>query len=132
MKNNTCFFCDIWKNKKEKPLLETKDFYVRFDEFPVSSGHVEIITKKHIVSFFELTAKESVELFFATKKAKKIIDKKFHPDGYTIGINEGESSGRTIPHFHLHLIPRFWGDVKNPHGGVRKVIPKKSNYISKA
>ena len=70
--------------------------------------------------------------FDLIKETKKILDEKFNPDAYNIGINEGETAGRTQNHVHIHLIPRFKGNVKNPRGGVRNIIPKKADYISEA
>jgi diadenosine tetraphosphate (Ap4A) HIT family hydrolase len=126
MKN--CLFCD-WKNKEANKLIAySANFYARFDKFPVNPGHCEIIPKKHIVSFFNLNQKQLNEYYRLIKKVKKIIDKKFKPQGYNIGINEGEAAGRTIHHLHIHIIPRYTGDVKNPRGGIRHVIPGKGNY----
>lgn len=127
-----CFFCDIQKETDPQVFLGSKNFIARFDSFPVSKGHCEIIPRKHIDSFFDLTDKEAAEILRLIKKVKKILDKEFTPDAYNIGINDGEAAGRTIPHFHLHIIPRYKGDVENPRGGVRNVIPHKADYTKAA
>ena len=114
--------------ERHKIISETKTFYARWDNFPVNKGHAEVVPKKHIESFFEMTKKESSQMFEFTREIKKIIDKKFKPDAYNIGINDGEEAGRTIHHLHVHIIPRYKGDVKNPRGGIRNIIPGKGKY----
>lgn len=126
----SCFFCDIQADSSEEKIAETKLFFSRFDGFPVSPGHSEIIVKEHKESFFALTAVEVSEMHDVILKTKKSIDEKFHPDAYNIGINEGQAGGRTIDHLHIHLIPRYTGDVENPRGGIRNVIPGKGDYTS--
>lgn len=130
--NMKCFFCDVQKEPDTQVFLESENFIARFDDFPISNGHCEIIPKKHTVSFFDLTEKEATEMIELIKRAKKILDQKFTPDAYNIGVNDGEAAGRTVPHFHLHIIPRYKGDVENPRGGVRNIIPRKADYIEAA
>lgn len=125
MKHNDCLFCD---KEKSNILIENDFCYARTDNFPVSKGHIEIVPKNHIVSFFNLNNNELIKIYDLLNKTKKIIDKKYKPDSYNIGINEGEAAGRTINHLHIHLIPRYKGDVKNSQGGVRNIIPKKRNF----
>jgi len=127
MTNKNCLFCDFLSGK-HRIILENTAFYARWDNFPVNKGHAEVVPKKHIESFFEMTKKESSQMFEFTREIKKIIDKKFKPDAYNIGINDGEYAGRTIHHLHVHIIPRYKGDVKNPKGGVRNIIPGKGKY----
>ena len=81
-----------------------------------------------MASFFELTQEERIDMLNLADDVKRIIDDRFHPDGYNIGVNIGEAAGQSIFHVHLHLIPRYSGDVPNPRGGVRGVIPQKQNY----
>ena len=124
--NNPCIFCD--KEKQKGKLILENDFCVaRFDQFPVSKGHVLIIPKVHKISFFDLTEAEISQMFSLLGKAKDIIQKEYKPDGFNIGINEGEAAGRTIHHLHIHLIPRYKGDLEKPRGGVRNILPN-SNY----
>jgi diadenosine tetraphosphate (Ap4A) HIT family hydrolase len=127
IKMENCLFCE-WLNKKKDFVHKNNSFYSFFDENPVSGGHALVIPKKHIVSFFDLDDKEMADLLEAVKNVKKVIDKKYKPDGYNIGVNEGEVAGRTINHLHVHVIPRYKGDVINPIGGVRNIIPEKGDY----
>ena len=125
---NDCFFCDK-KNFNENTLIDENDvFYARWDDFPVSKWHAEIIAKKHIESFFDLSDSELLQFFDLLQKAKIIIQKKYFPDAFNIGINEGKEAGRTVHHLHVHIIPRYAGDVENPRGGIRNIIPGKDNY----
>ena len=124
-----CFFCDIQTQKDDKRIAENQYFFARYDDFPISDGHCEIIPKEHIESFFDLASDQVQSLYDLIKDVKEIIDDRFKPDGYNVGINEGECAGRTQHHLHVHLIPRCNGDVENPRGGVRNVIPQKADYI---
>ncbi len=128
-KNNNCLFCDRYGDKLD--LIQENDFcYAVWDGFPVSAGHSLIIPKKHILSFFDLEKVELESIFEMMKDVKDLISEKYHPDSYNIGINDGEEAGRTIHHLHIHIIPRYKGDVENPRGGVRHIIPGKGDYKS--
>lgn len=127
MSKSYCLFCDL-HNVKNKIIIENDLFYARWDNFPVSKGHAEIVPKKHIKSFFDFKDSEIIELMKLAKKVKNIIDKKFKPDSYNIGVNDWPAAGRTIEHTHLHIIPRHKGDVKDPRGGIRNIIPGKGKY----
>lgn len=122
-----CLFCK-WKNEKEKMLLENELAFARYDEFAVSKGHILFITKRHVKDFFETTFDERNAIFELIDKAKKIVDERYNPSGYNIGMNCGISAGQSVMHVHVHLIPRYDGDVENPRGGIRGVIPKKQSY----
>ena len=100
-----------------------------WDGFPVSPGHALLVTRRHISSWFEATAAEQQELLAAAEIAKRAIEAEHAPDGFNIGINVGAAAGQTIPHLHMHVIPRTEGDVADPRGGVRYVIPSKANYL---
>ncbi len=128
MKKEICLFCDRNNVKKHSIIAQNELFYARWDNFPVSKGHSEIVPKKHIESFFDLNKNDLSLLFDLIKKTKEIVVDKYNPDAFNIGINEGVAAGRTIHHLHVHLIPRYKGDVKNPIGGVRHVIPGKGFY----
>ena len=95
------------------------------DAAPVNPGHKIIFLKKHVESFFDARPDEFQELSKFIISVKDKLNRKYHPDGYTIGINEGRAAGRSIDHLHIHLIPRYFGDVKNPRGGVRNVMDKR-------
>ena len=132
---DNCFFCKLREGKvagkaKEpnKYILENDLALGRFDDFPVNPGHFEVISKRHVPTIFDTTNEEKLAIFDLINEAKKLIDKKYKPDGYNIGINSGESAGQTVMHLHVHLIPRYKGDVENPRGGIRGIIPEKQNY----
>ena len=121
-----CKFCEIYSEKKFD--FENELAFAFWDANPVSKGHIIFMTKRHIENFFETTKEEKSDLFELIDKAKNIIDKKYKPTGYNIGINCGVSAGQTVMHVHVHLIPRYDGDVENPRGGVRGVIPENKDY----
>ena len=98
------------------------------DGYPVSPGHTLLIPKRHAGSFFDLSEQERSDLLALLDSAKRAIDIEFQPQGYNIGINEGLAAGQTVPHLHVHLIPRYAGDLPDPRGGVRWVIPDKAKY----
>lgn len=121
-----CKFCEIYSEKKFD--FENELAFAFWDANPVSKGHIIFMTKRHVENFFETTEEEKRDLFELIDKAKNIIDKKYKPTGYNIGINCGVSAGQTVMHVHVHLIPRYDGDVENPRGGVRGVIPENKDY----
>lgn len=123
--STNCPFCNI---SKERIIYESEIIIAFFDAFPVSMGHTLIIPKRHVASYFDLSEDEKVAIWSSIDICKHILDERFSPDGYNIGINVGEDAGQSIKHVHLHLIPRYHGDVPNPRGGVRGVIPSKQNY----
>jgi diadenosine tetraphosphate (Ap4A) HIT family hydrolase len=98
------------------------------DGFPVSPGHSVIIPKRHFPTLFEASEAEQIALLRALSQAKNILDALHHPDGYNIGINQGLAGGQSVPHLHIHLIPRYLGDKADPKGGVRWVLPEKAKY----
>ncbi|UTY38418.1 HIT family protein [Allocoprobacillus halotolerans] len=118
-----CLFC-----QKKDYILENDYAYAIFDEFPVSQGHMLIIPKKHVSHFFEADQELRTYLFALIDQAKQLLDEKYHPTGYNIGMNCGQDAGQSIMHLHIHLIPRYHGDTAHPKGGVRGVIPEKMNY----
>ena len=98
------------------------------DRFPVSVGHTLCIPKRQIASWFEATQEEQRALMELVQAAREDIDLRYHPAGYNIGINVGAAAGQTIRHLHVHVIPRHQGDVSDPRGGVRGVLPHKRLY----
>ena len=98
------------------------------DGFPVSPGHTLIIPKRHIATFFDSTAAERLAIFDLMDEAKLELDAEFQPTAYNIGVNDGATAGQTIPHLHIHLIPRYSGDSVDPRGGVRWIFPEKAKY----
>lgn len=122
-----CPFCTLPAAR----VVEENEFaFVILDGYPVSPGHTLIIPKRHIGSFFGVTAAERAALLALLDKAKELVAKHHAPAGYNIGINDGAAAGQTVPHLHIHLIPRYEGDQDDPRGGVRWVIPSKANYWS--
>tara|TARA_B100001029_G_C14985813_1_gene408911 strand:+ start:327 stop:719 length:393 start_codon:yes stop_codon:yes gene_type:complete len=130
MSENECIFC-IRKNCKV--IQTTKYFFIiRDTAYPVTEHHTLIISNRHVSDYFELNSNETRELHEILKKQKEIlqeIDKKI--SGFNIGVNIGEDAGQSIKHCHIHLIPRRKGDVEDPRGGVRGVIPSKQKYVRK-
>lgn len=104
--------------------------FAMWDGFPVSPGHALIVPRRHVATWFEATAEEQRCLMNGVTAAKRVIDDKRRPAGYNIGINVGGAAGQTVSHLHVHVIPRYTGDVTDPRGGVRNVIPGKGNYLS--
>lgn len=122
-----CKFCDIIKNKEG--IIAENDLAVAFfDSFPVSDGHALVIPKRHCETYFDLTSDEMKAMYDLSQEVKKIIENKFHSTGYNVGFNVGLDGGQTIMHCHMHIIPRYHGDVSNPRGGIRKVVKIKDNY----
>ena len=127
--NNPCLFCNI--NSKDL-VFDNKFAFVSFDSYPVSKYHSLIVPKRHILDYFELTNDELLACNDLIKKIKKKIQNEDKTvDGFNIGTNSGVAAGQSIMHCHIHLIPRRKGDVDNPQGGVRGVIPSKQHYIRK-
>jgi len=131
IKNNiqNCPFCSPGSDREI--VAETAIVYSVYDKYPVSKGHVLIIPKRHCDDYFELTTEEQSACWKMVNGLKVILTQKYHPDGYNIGINVNQAAGQTIPHVHIHLIPRYKGDVKEPEGGVRGVIPELRMYRPK-
>ena len=122
--NNPCLFC-----KDPQGVSLTRDLaYSARDTYGVSPGHTLVIPNRHVASFFELTPEEVTACMELIKEEKTRIDEEFSPDGYNIGVNVGPAAGQSIYHVHIHIIPRYEGDVENPQGGVRHVLPKKAHY----
>ena len=112
----------------DRVLLENEYFYVIQDIYPVSEGHMLIISKREAVDYFSLTIKEKESLSEMVESAKNKIEEKHKPDGYNIGMNCGEAAGQTVMHFHCHVIPRYKGDMENPRGGIRHCVEGKGYY----
>jgi diadenosine tetraphosphate (Ap4A) HIT family hydrolase len=125
-KGETCPFCKL--SRRVEIICETATCVAFYDGYPVSPGHALIIPKRHVANYFDLTNHEREAMNVMLQYVKRKIDERFHPDGYNVGINVNEVAGQSVFHVHMHLIPRYKGDVKNPRGGVRGVIPSKQNY----
>ena len=98
------------------------------DAYPVAPGHTLIVPRRHVGSYFQLNRDERAAMHELLDQAQSELRERLRPDAYTIGINDGPAAGQSIPHVHIHLIPRFHGDRDNPRGGVRWVLPDKADY----
>lgn len=121
-----CVFCQL--NPKVELLSETATAVAFLDGYPVSEGHTLIVPKRHVTNYFDLTIHEQRALWLLVNRCKKILTERYNPDGFNVGINVNEAAGQSVFHVHIHLIPRYKGDVENPKGGVRGVIPGKQGY----
>ena len=124
--NNPCLFCNI---EKSGCAYENELAYASYDSYPVTEHHCLIIPKRHIKDYFDLSNEELLACNDLVQIVKKeIIKKDPSVKGFNLGTNIGKVSGQSILHCHLHLIPRRKGDVDNPQGGIRSVIPNKQHY----
>ena len=119
MKDRPCPFCDYNE-------LNNETWFVAWEPFPIGVGHIKLMPYRHDATLFTLTEQEQADFFELLERTKKYIDSSMgehKPDGYNLGVNCGEAAGQTIQHLHVHLIPRYQGDVENPRGGVRNIKP---------
>ena len=100
------------------------------DSYPVNPGHALIVPRRHVASWFDVDADERREMLALLDEARAAIGRTHHPGGFNIGINDGAAAGQTVPHVHIHLIPRYEGDVSDPRGGVRWVLAERADYWS--
>jgi len=124
--SDACPFCEF--PQVSEPMAQNGTFYAKYDTYPVSAGHVLLIPRRHIASFFEMSKKERDDFFDLLLRVREAIQEGFKPDGFNIGVNIGLAAGQTVMHLHVHLIPRYFGDVEHPQGGVRRIIPNKVLY----
>ena len=122
-------FCKLKETiDKDRIIYEDSDWLAVLDNYPVSEGHTLLIPKRHCETFFDLSDVENQYFIATLNVVKGILDGRYNPDGYNIGMNCGEAAGQTVMHCHIHIIPRYKGDCENPRGGVRGVIPSKQQY----
>lgn len=122
-----CPFCSL---PAERIVDENADCIAIRDAYPISPGHTLIISKRHVGSVFDLSTAEVKSVFELLQRAKADLQAVHQPDGFNVGINDGRAAGQTVPHLHVHLIPRYLGDVADPRGGVRWIFPDKADYWS--
>jgi diadenosine tetraphosphate (Ap4A) HIT family hydrolase len=121
-----CIFC---RPRAEPDLLASNDLAIALPAgYPVSPGHTLIIPRRHEPDFFSLTADEQAALVALVNPVRAVLAARYHPDAYNLGVNAGKAAGQTILHAHLHVIPRYAGDVAEPRGGVRWVLPETARY----
>ena len=116
-----CIFCNI---SNEKIIAENDLSVAFYDIHPASKGHTLIIPKRHSDNYFELTKEEMAAMFELSLEVERILDEKYHPDGYNVGFNVKEAGGQSVMHTHMHVIPRYKGDHPHPRGGIRKSVHK--------
>lgn len=122
----SCIFCHI----KNRDIISEGSFSIAFyDKYPVNPGHVLVVSKRHISEYLDLSSEEKEDMWKLVDIVTDILKEKYAPHGYNIGINIGKTAGQTIFHCHIHIIPRYEGDMDFPEGGVRGVIPEKQKYL---
>jgi diadenosine tetraphosphate (Ap4A) HIT family hydrolase len=122
-----CIFC----KPQREILMENALAIATPDTYPVSPGHTLIVPRRHAKTIWDLTDEEYAACFALARELKPLLDERFKPDGYNVGANCEEAGGQSVWHAHIHVIPRYKGDVENPRGGVRHVIPLKAHYVRK-
>ena len=115
-----------------RTFYEGERVWALWDLFPVAAGHALLVTKRHVESWFDATLEEQRDLTSAISVARRAIVERYGPDGFNIGVNDGSAAGQTVPHLHVHVIPRYRGDLDDPRGGVRGVLPDKKIYPSES
>ena len=121
----SCLFCEV---PESEIIISHELCFARRDKFPVSPGHTLVIPRRHYESVFEATAEEFTAMWEVIGQVKELIENEFQPDGYNVGVNVGKAGGQSVFHVHMHIIPRYEGDVENPLGGVRGVLPFKRKW----
>ena len=109
-------------------VLENELALAFYDKYPVQKGHLLIVPKEHVETYFDADDQQIMAMHELLRKGKRILDVRYQPDGYNIGVNIGYYGGQTISHFHIHLIPRYKGDIEDPRGGIRKIVKNLVEY----
>lgn len=125
MPANRCIFCHT---ADEKLVAENALAQAVYDTYPVSPGHTLIVPRRHAATIWDLTDEEYVACFALVREARAILEARHKPDAFNVGANCGEAAGQSVWHAHIHLIPRYKGDVPDPRGGVRNIVPHKAHY----
>ena len=128
MDHQDCPFCSI---NPERVVFSTTHGQAIWDAYPVSPGHILIVPRRHASTWDELTDIEKSWAWSAVDQAIAVVRSRHSPNGFNVGFNLGSAAGQTVLHFHLHVIPRYTGDVDDPRGGIRHVILEKPNYLDK-
>lgn len=124
---DSCPFC---RPQPDNLLFEDEHGRAIPDAFPVSKGHTLVVPRFHVSSFHDLKSETQAGLWRLVAEVRNRLAEKLQPDGFNIGLNDGEAAGQTVTHTHIHVIPRWKGDVADPRGGVRWVVPEKARYWS--
>jgi diadenosine tetraphosphate (Ap4A) HIT family hydrolase len=120
-----CPFC----HPDRDPVFSSDQSFAIYDRYPVSEGHMLVISRRHAASYFQLDGEEKEDLWNLVERVREYLEEEYRPDGFNIGFNENVAAGQTIFHLHIHVIPRYEGDVDDPTGGIRNVIPGKGKYV---
>ena len=119
-----CIFCHLDRDI----LAESSLSLAVFDSFPVSKGHALVIPRRHVATIWDMTEEEYADAFLLARKVKDVLQARYAPDAFNVGVNCGEVAGQSVWHAHIHVIPRYAGDSPNPKGGVRNIIAGKGQY----
>lgn len=126
---DSCIFCEMAQHKRDVAMVaQFEHCFVIKDQFPVAPGHLLVIPYQHAGDWFSASSEVKIEIVEVLDQMKKCLDMEYSPAGYNIGMNCGKAAGQTVMHLHVHLIPRYLGDMEDPRGGVRGVIPSKQKY----
>lgn len=109
-------------------LEETEHAFAVYDAYPVNPGHILVIPKRHVANYFDLSWNEQADCWQLLNRIQELLKNDYGYEAFNVGINVGETAGQTISHAHIHLILRVTGDVQNPRGGVRGVVPEEKEY----
>lgn len=120
-----CPFCHV---DPDTHVAESPHALVLPDAYPVSPGHTLVVPRQHVASVFDLPAEAQANLWRMVSEVRAQLAAEHAPDGFNIGVNDGPAAGQTVPHAHIHVIPRYEGDVPDPRGGVRWVLPERARY----
>jgi len=123
--SSACAFC---RADRARLAWSSPAAIALWDMYPVSLGHALVLPRRHVASWSELTDDEKASMMTGVDAMRALIDERYRPDAYNVGFNDGEAAGQTIMHFHVHVIPRYQGDLIDPRGGVRWVLPDKAAY----
>ncbi len=127
--DSTCPFCKL---RDERCVLVNQHVRAFRDAFPISNGHTLIISRRHAASIFDLDEEEQTAIWSTASIIRQQLQQEFAPDAFNIGMNDGAAAGQTVRHAHLHVIPRYAGDVADPRGGMRWVVPSLADYRSRS
>jgi diadenosine tetraphosphate (Ap4A) HIT family hydrolase len=120
-----CPFCTV---PPERLVWQAPAVMAFRDHYPLSDGHTLVVPRRHVETYFEATLEEQTAIWTAVSTIKQALDLSHHPDGYNVGFNVGAAAGQTVMHLHVHVIPRYRGDLPDPRGGIRWVLPGKAAY----
>lgn len=122
---DNCPFCKL---DRQKIFFDSELVLGMWDTYPLSPGHALLTPRRHIARWFDATPEEQAALTSAIEHARVAIEAEYAPQGFNIGFNDRQAAGQTVPHLHIHIIPRYDGDVSDARGGIRHVIPDRVAY----